>query len=165
MSTSYVDFVDLRLTRPPPPGSFSQDKSLSESSRKQMPPVIQQSELVTTSPTKARAKRSDIKIASTLPGNSNAEGNGDFRSDEMISVSEKAQRRSRAMLINFCSVDNVSFLRCIDLEKFGIDSGQAVSNATVQELCTILPDKIDELRLTNCADVTDVACWAIARHW
>ena len=79
---------------------------------------------------------------------------------------EKEQKRLAAMLSNFCKngVPQGGFLRSINLEQFGIESGSNITNATVQELCAILPGGIDELIISNCVDVTDVACWAIARH-
>ena len=79
---------------------------------------------------------------------------------------EKEQKRLRAMLSNFCKngVPQGGFLRSINLEQFGIESGSNITNATVQELCALLPGGIDELIISNCVDVTDVACWAIARH-
>ena len=72
---------------------------------------------------------------------------------------EKEQKRLAAMLSNFCKngVPQGGFLRSINLEQFGIESGSNITNATVQELCAILPGGIDELIISNCVDVTDVA--------
>ena len=78
-------------------------------------------------------------------------------------LSPEAQRRLNAMLRNFCEAENGAMKTDIDLEQYGIDAGEVITNATIQELCVIQPN-IHFLNLSNCALITDVALWTIARH-
>jgi hypothetical protein len=152
LNQSYIDFIDLRQTRPPaPPGTLiGSDEHRS----------LQQSEEVTKSPKKERVKRSTNKIhlssVDGSPSDENAQNSSDADGTFFIDHSDKAQLRLRAMLVNFCHITDLRFFRNIDLEQFGIDSGQTVKNATVQELCALMDDKIDELIMSNCIDITDV---------
>ena len=72
-------------------------------------------------------------------------------------------KRLRVMIYNFCRLEDGTLHKSIDLRRYAIDSGQLVTNTTVQELCA-LHNAIDTLNLTNCSQVADVGLWAIARH-
>ena len=105
--------------------------------------VLQQCEEVTTSPKKIRVKRSDTRIDAKLSKQNN-EGDSVHQKEPIGSnlafadFSDRAQERLRSMLINFCDINDLSFFRDINLEKFGIDSGQSVNNAAVQEICVLM---------------------------
>lgn len=66
----------------------------------------------------------------------------------------------KLMFVNF---NDGSLYPDVDLRKYGLESGKIVTNAMVQELCSIHP-KIETLNLTHCSSVTDVGLWAIAKH-
>ena len=72
-------------------------------------------------------------------------------------------KRLRVMIYNFCRLEDGTLLNDIDLRRYAIDSGQLVTNSTVQELCA-LHNTIESLNLTNCSHVADVGLWAMARH-
>lgn len=72
-------------------------------------------------------------------------------------------KRLRIMIHNFCRLEDSSLLPKIDLRQYGIESGQVITNSTVQQLCSV-HTKIQQLDLTNCNQVSDVGLWAIARH-
>lgn len=72
-------------------------------------------------------------------------------------------RRAKAMISNFISPTNGTILSEIDLKQYGIDSGEKITNGTVQEICAMQPF-ITKLGLTDCEEVSDVGLWAIARH-
>ena len=72
-------------------------------------------------------------------------------------------RRAEAMISNFVSPSNGMILSEIDLKQYGIDSGEKITNGTVQEICAMQPF-ITKLDLTDCEEVSDVGLWAIARH-
>ncbi len=73
------------------------------------------------------------------------------------------QKKLRVLIYSFCKVEDNSLLTDIDLRKYAVQSGQDVTNATVQELCAMHP-AIISLNLTNCLQVTDVGLWALAKH-
>ena len=72
-------------------------------------------------------------------------------------------RRAKAMISNFVSPTNGTILSEIDLKQYGIDSGEKITNGTVQEICAMQPFTT-KLNLTDCEEVSDVGLWAIARH-
>ncbi len=72
-------------------------------------------------------------------------------------------RRLRAMLVNFCKKEDGTFFKEINLRQYGMDSGQLITNAVVQELCTVQSDML-KLNLEYCDMISDVGLWAIARH-
>jgi hypothetical protein len=72
-------------------------------------------------------------------------------------------KNMQVMIANFCRLEDGSLLQDINLRQYGFDSGELVSNVTVQELCTVHPS-LRSLDLTYCKQVTDVGLWAIARH-
>jgi hypothetical protein len=72
-------------------------------------------------------------------------------------------KRLRVMINNFCRIENGSLLPVIDLRRYGMDSGQIITNGVVQELCG-LHTRIENLNLQGCSQVSDVGLWAIARH-
>ena len=67
------------------------------------------------------------------------------------------------MISNFISPTNGTILSEIDLKQYGIDSGEKITNGTVQEICAMQPF-MTKLELTDCEEVSDVGLWAIARH-
>lgn len=67
------------------------------------------------------------------------------------------------MLRNFCNDENQRLKDDIDLHKYSIDTGEEVTNATVQELCQLIPN-IKRLDVTKCYQVSDVGLWCIASH-
>ncbi|RYH04849.1 hypothetical protein EON65_46330 [archaeon] len=73
------------------------------------------------------------------------------------------QKKLRVLIHSLCKIDDGTLLAEIDLRKYAIESGQAVTNATLQELCSIHP-KIFSLILSNCSQVSDVGLWALAKH-
>ena len=156
------NMVDLRLTRPP--------ESIRPSEIASLEYAIEQSErIVPPPPKKERDKRADpefrkrekmqkLSLTDQNPKTTSGEEKGLF-----ADMTEDAQKRLRSMLINFCRKEDGSMLSEIDLRQYGVDCGQVVTNATVQELCTILPQLLG-LNLADCIEVSDVGCWAIARH-
>jgi hypothetical protein len=72
-------------------------------------------------------------------------------------------KNMQVMIANFCRLEDGSLLQDVNLRQYGFDSGELVSNVTVQELCTVHPS-LRSLDLTYCKQVTDVGLWAIARH-
>eukprot|EP01038_Epipyxis_sp_PR26KG_P016696 gene16696-22837_t len=92
-------------------------------------------------------------------------------------TSNESIRRLQAMIFNFCLIDNENhdtksktknnmngkMNPTIDLRRYGIDSGESITNITVQELCVIHPT-ITSLDLANCHLITDIGCWSIAKH-
>ena len=76
---------------------------------------------------------------------------------------EGRSERMKAMVKNFCNQETGLLIDEINLQQYMIDSGETVTDATVQELCTVRPT-ITRLDLTDCHEVTDVSLWAIARH-
>ena len=76
---------------------------------------------------------------------------------------EGRSERMKAMVKNFCSSESGLFIDDINMQQYMIDSGETVTDATVQELCTVRPS-MTKLDLTDCREITDVSLWAIARH-
>lgn len=77
-------------------------------------------------------------------------------------VSDEA-KRMKVMIHNFSDTLSGQLKTEIDLEKYGKDIGESVTNILVQELCSVHP-KITSLNLNNCTEITDVALIAIATH-
>jgi hypothetical protein len=94
--------------------------------------------------------------------NSNDEKD-DYSDDDENSPENIKARKSHAMMSNFCSKTDGSMLFDISLKQYAIDSGEKITNGTVQELCTVQP-LLTRLDLTGCKEVSDVGLWAIARH-
>ena len=67
------------------------------------------------------------------------------------------------MLRNFCTDPKCEIKTDIDLHQYSLDTGEEVSNATVQELCIVQPN-LTRLNMSHCEQITDAALWAIARH-
>ncbi len=141
--------IDLRLTRPPVnlrPSSTQGDKR----------PHTQEgqdrggNDPGGVSPKKAKKKKNHSKQK---------------KDNEVLfeDLSPEAQRRLNAMLRNFCEAEDGAMKTDIDLEQYGIDAGEAITNATIQELCVIQPN-LQFLNLSNCGLISDVALWTIARH-
>lgn len=78
-------------------------------------------------------------------------------------MSLEALKNMQVMISNFCRLEDGSLLNDVNLRQYGFDSGELVSNVTVQELCTVHPS-IRSLDLTYCKLVSDVGVWAIAKH-
>lgn len=81
----------------------------------------------------------------------------------MTATLQPEQKKLRILIHSLCKIDDGTLLADIDLRKYASESGQAISNATVQELCAIHPH-IESLNLTNCGQVSDVGLWALAKH-
>ncbi|CAK4185205.1 unnamed protein product [Aphanomyces euteiches] len=75
----------------------------------------------------------------------------------------KSPRRMRSFLLNFLADDVGTFRTEIDLHQHAIDSGLAVTDATVQEVANLVPN-LKTLKLSHCTEVTDAGIWAVARH-
>ena len=182
-SKSMLDVVDLRMTRPPeglrPVNVMRRAASTapaaaiaSQSSNDIRHSATSDSRRHTDNPTTAGASTADFSsftIKSTQYNKKTAPsaeaddmGTIDLDDDENSPERLKA-KRSQAMMKNFCSPLNGSVLTDIALKQYGIDSGEKVTNGTVQELCTIQP-YMTRLDLTDCKEVSDVGLWAIARH-
>eukprot|EP01039_Chlorochromonas_danica_P000703 gene703-762_t len=73
------------------------------------------------------------------------------------------QKKLRVLIHSLCKIDDGTLLADVDLRKYASESGQAITNSTVQELCSIHP-RINSLNLSNCSQVTDVGLWALAKH-
>lgn len=139
--------VDLRLTRPPPqmrPSNENERPSTGDNKKK-------------SDDDSKKKKRREKKNKSPSKESSK---DGDTLFEDL---SPEAQRRLNAMLRNFCTEDDAAMRTRISLTQYAIDTGEMVTNATVQELCVVQPN-IDYLDLTSCGLVTDVALWTIARH-
>ena len=138
--------VDLRLTRPPP----------------QMKPT-KENERPTTSDNKSDLDDVDVKKKRRNKRMKSPVKDPDKEGALFEDLSPEAQRRLNAMLRNFCTEDDGSMRTSISLQQYAIDSGEMITNATVQELCVVQPN-ITFLNLTSCGLITDVALWTIARH-
>lgn len=75
----------------------------------------------------------------------------------------EGSKRLSMMLRNFCSGANEALKDDIDLYAYSIDSGEEVTNATLQELCQMIPN-IVRLDLSRCFQISDVGMWCIASH-
>lgn len=160
-----LGLVDLRRTRPLQPApSENSPKRHFETAYEELKDAR---ELQDVAPVVPKARRVDAgalkrEKEKLLYG----EGGQDAppKSGAMFSGLNKASLdRFRAMLVNFCKREDGSFFNDIDLRQYGVDSGQIITNAVVQELCTIQPS-LRRLDLTGCDLVSDVGLWAIARH-
>ena len=67
------------------------------------------------------------------------------------------------LVVNASPNSSFTLTGYVCLYRYGYDSGELVSNITVQELCTVHPTA-RSIDLTYCKGVTDVGLWAIARH-
>lgn len=85
----------------------------------------------------------------------------DLGSEEANVSSE--MRKLRVMIHNFCRLEDGTLLKTVDLRRYGLDAGQVITNAIVQELCGV-HNKIENLQLAGCSQISDVGLWAIARH-
>ena len=72
-------------------------------------------------------------------------------------------KNMQVMIQNFCRLEDGSLLPDVNLRQYGFDSGELVSNVTVQELC-VVHKSLRSLDLTFCKLVTDVGIRAIAKH-
>lgn len=136
-----ANYVDLRLTRPPESmkEKTQQSLSLSESdfARHKSPGKVKGREI----------KNNKTKV----------------KSENLFEdLTPEAQIRLNTMLRSFLD-DKCGLLQVVDLYKYGVDTGEVVTNATVQELCAIQPN-LTNLNLSNCSEISDVALWAIAKH-
>eukprot|EP00968_Pinguiococcus_pyrenoidosus_P028862 scaffold8168_cov239-Pinguiococcus_pyrenoidosus.AAC.1 len=75
--------------------------------------------------------------------------------------SPRARKLLRSFLHNFLR-DGDQFPDRIDLKQHSLDSGQAITDAVVQEVCRMHPAMRD-LVVRDCELVTDVGLWAIAK--
>lgn len=136
-----IGLVDLRLTRPP--DGLKQLKPKAVDFRDSLKPALISelaNEKVIESPPKPPKERR------AMPGNKRKEKESELfprgmdqpkRSDVMFGdITDEEMERLQGMLINFCKVDDGSFLDDINLAQYSKDSGQAISNTVVQELCT-----------------------------
>ena len=78
-------------------------------------------------------------------------------------MSLESLKDMQVMIQNFCRLEDGSLLPDVDLRQYGFDSGQLVSNVTVQELC-VVHKSLRSLDLTFCKLVSDVGIRAIAKH-
>ena len=76
--------------------------------------------------------------------------------------SPNAKKALRSFLLNFTDDVTWKIKDSIDLYQHALDTGTAITNVLVQEVCTMCPS-LRKLNLTNCTEVTDVGLWAIAR--
>lgn len=81
----------------------------------------------------------------------------------MKDTSMMALKNMQVMINNFLRMADGTLVQDVDLRRYGINSGDQVSNVTVQELATIHP-KMRKLDMTSCNAVTDVGLWAVARY-
>eukprot|EP01035_Chromulina_nebulosa_P021049 gene21049-27276_t len=79
------------------------------------------------------------------------------------SITDEMLVRRQVLLESFISLPDNKLCPHIDLRKFGLSTGSAVTNITVQELAGIHP-QMTSLNLSHCDQVTDVGMWAIAMH-
>lgn len=167
-----ANMIDLRMTRPP--DSLRPRTQMLKSSEN----VFERRELSSTAPAQlenqfvsniekvikerraAPEKRKKEKERTLFPHGIEAPPKskaafGDIAVDEL--------KRVHGMILNFCKLEDGSFLTDVDLKQYALDSGQTITNTVVQELCTIQPS-LTRLDLTDCKEVTDAGLWAIARH-
>ena len=64
---------------------------------------------------------------------------------------------------NFCSLEDGTVLKSINLKQFSRESGQQINNMIIQEVCAVQP-AMEELDLSDCVEVSDVGLWSLARH-
>jgi hypothetical protein len=83
--------------------------------------------------------------------------------EEAADEAADSRRRVNAMLRTFCEESDCEFKKDIDLHQYALDTGESVTNATVQELCIIQPN-LTRLDMSHCEKITDASLWAIARH-
>ncbi|DAZ95864.1 TPA: hypothetical protein N0F65_009066 [Lagenidium giganteum] len=80
-----------------------------------------------------------------------------------MSVEETQQRQMRSFVHNFLANERGDLLREIDLQQHALDTGMAVTDATLQEVVNAVPHARG-FKLTGCAAITDAGIWALARQ-
>ena len=65
--------------------------------------------------------------------------------------------------VNFCSLEDGTIVKNINLKQFARESGQQINNMIIQEVCAVQP-MMEELDLSDCVEVSDVGLWSLARH-
>lgn len=85
------------------------------------------------------------------------------RNQMFSSMTTDQMKRLTAMLKNFLVLEDGTINDNVDLQQFGYDWGEVVTNAVLQELCSVQPN-MRILNLANCLDISDVGLWSIARH-
>ena len=157
-----LDMVDLRMTKPPEAlrpkrthmdteAMFSNEDSSNEERHSERPRR-------STPERRRKEKQESLGIIDEETFKLSQ------RSKELFAdLSPEARKRLHAMLLNFCGSDDGIFRDDINLHQFSVDCGEAVTNATVQELCSIQPS-MTSLDLTDSEHITDVALWSIACH-
>jgi hypothetical protein len=152
-SRSMIDLVDLRLTRPPDAlrpitggGSRLSPRAKTPYGVAGVRDYLQQN-------------TSDIKPG-TAGGSGKRKASSSVDEDTASAIMSK---KMHTMIVNFCSEQNSVMKLDIDLRKYAIESGDFVTNATVQEMCTVQPG-LTRLDVSNCVEVSDVGLWAVARH-
>jgi hypothetical protein len=71
--------------------------------------------------------------------------------------------RLQVMIVNFLKVEDGSLITDVNLRKYGIEAGEPVTNAILQELC-ILHKGILRLDMSLCKAVSDVGMWSVSKH-
>lgn len=106
--------------------------------------------------------------------------------EQHLTVVERQQRQMRSFIYNFLQSDEdcptghgddelfddddnendsslrSSFKRVIDLRQHSLDSGIAVTDATLHEVVAAVP-QLRGLKISSCAEITDAGIWAVAR--
>jgi len=175
-----MGIVDLRATRPqrPPAAKREEDDTvgkLKDMQKTKYQELLNSAELVDEPPPPAKVRRVNAgelkaakekevfgeqgKDAATAKGPDNSTK----KSAAFANIDAAGIQRLRAMLINFCKKEDGTFFKEINLRKYGIDSGQIITNGVVQELCVVQPD-LTKLDLAYCDQISDVGMWAIARN-
>ncbi len=76
---------------------------------------------------------------------------------------QETLKRLQVMLANFLKIDDGTLCTDVDMRRYGIEAGEPVTNAVLQELC-IIHRNIRTLDLSLCKLITDVGLWSIAKH-
>ena len=164
-----MGLIDLRMTRPAqPPHPESHPTRAYETEYEQLRDARELRDVPPAVPKRRKAdagalKREKEKMLFGEGGQDAAVQSGGKSGVMFANMDGAALERFRNMLVNFCRKEDGTFYDDIDLRQYGIDSGQIISNAVVQELCTVQPS-LTRLDLTNCEHISDVGLWAIARH-
>ncbi len=74
-----------------------------------------------------------------------------------------ALKRLQVMIVNFLKIEDGTLVTDVNMRRYGIEAGEPVTNAILQELC-IIHRSILRLDLTQCKQITDVGLWSIAKH-
>jgi len=157
-----VGLVDLRLTRPPEslkPRELSRSLDFQVTDNDSVP-ASQPTGAVRVS-TPEKRKRKKLETLGIIDDETHKQS---IRSKDLFSdLSPEARVRLHGMLTNFCGSEDGIFKDDINLHQFGIDCGEVITNAIVQELCSLQPT-LTSLDISYSESVTDVGLWAIARH-